>query len=291
MGRGDAICKASEAGDIEAVRDLLSEDPTLIHARGGESDDTPLIAAAFGGQPEVAGLLVAQGARLGETNRHGETALQQASRFCMPELDAGDPSTAGSDWRRFADVATLLIAAGADATNPAVLGGFARDETIEVLRALLANGAYVDAANDDGVTALHSAALYGSVSAAELLIASGASVNAVSRTLGTPLHVAAREGYPDFVALLLAHGASSTDRNGPYGSSVTPAECAKNEIGALSTDEERAMLQQVTALLSGPDPKSAPDDSRRRAEARDSRAEGESAGLSKGRGKWQFWKR
>ena len=84
----------------------------------------------------------------------------------------------------------------------------ARRDHIEAVRALIADGADVNAAHGDGMTGLHWAALNGNAEMARLLIDAGATLEAVTR-LGahTPLHVAAREGHGEVVAILAEAGA------------------------------------------------------------------------------------
>jgi ankyrin repeat protein len=76
------------------------------------------------------------------------------------------------------------------------------------VEALLAEGADVDAALGDGMTALHWAARHGSVAMTEALLAADADVERTTR-LGayTPLHMAAELGRDQVVQRLLAAGA------------------------------------------------------------------------------------
>ncbi len=138
-------------------------------------------------------------------------------------------------------------AAGAAATPPLV--DAARDGDTAVVRALLAQGAGVDATEGDGTTALHWASYRDDVEIVELLLDAGADVDATNGlgatplwtagqngsavmvrrllTAGanpnlallageTPLMVAARAGAPDVVDLLLTHGAE-VDAHGARG--------------------------------------------------------------------------
>ena len=138
-------------------------------------------------------------------------------------------------------------AAGAAATPPLV--DAARDGDTAVVRALLAQGAGVDATEGDGTTALHWASYRDDVEIVELLLDAGADVDATNDlgatplwtagqngsavmvrrllTAGanpnlallageTPLMVAARAGAPDVVDLLLTHGAE-VDAHGARG--------------------------------------------------------------------------
>ncbi len=68
-------------------------------------------------------------------------------------------------------------------------------------------GVRVNAAGDNGYTALHIAADEGHANVAEFLLANGADVNATSKNGYTPLHLAVLEGHRDVVEVLLAHGA------------------------------------------------------------------------------------
>ncbi len=138
-------------------------------------------------------------------------------------------------------------AAGAAATPPLV--DAVRDGDTAVVRALLAQGAGVDATEGDGTTALHWASYRDDVEIVELLLDAGADVDATNDlgatplwtagqngsavmvrrllTAGanpnlallageTPLMVAARAGAPDVVDLLLTHGAE-VDAHGARG--------------------------------------------------------------------------
>ena len=80
----------------------------------------------------------------------------------------------------------------------------------EAVRALLADGADVNAAHGDGMTGLHWVALNGNAEIARLLIGAGAALEAGTR-LGahTPLHVAARAGHGEVVEILAGAGADA----------------------------------------------------------------------------------
>jgi ankyrin repeat protein len=84
----------------------------------------------------------------------------------------------------------------------------ARTGDVETARALLRQGADVNATQGDGMTALHWAAMRGYADLARVLLAAGANVHATTR-LGayTPLHLAAEAGHAPLVAALLTAGA------------------------------------------------------------------------------------
>lgn len=82
-----------------------------------------------------------------------------------------------------------------------------RGDVVEV-RALLARGAEVDAAQGDGMTGLHWAADRGDAELTAVLLAAGAHTTAVTRLAAyTPVHLAARSGHAGVVDALLTAGA------------------------------------------------------------------------------------
>jgi len=95
------------------------------------------------------------------------------------------------------------------AKTPAVANAAEVGDAAKV-RSLLANGADVNLAQGDGMTALHWAAERGDASMVNALLAAKASVKATT-SIGnyTPLHVAAKTGNPAVVAALLKAGADA----------------------------------------------------------------------------------
>jgi len=98
---------------------------------------------------------------------------------------------------------------GASASNDRLLEA-ARGGDVDVVRALVGDGADVNAARGDGMTALHFAAESGRAEVARVLLEAGAAVDAGTR-IGryAPLHMAARGGHGPVVALLLEAGADA----------------------------------------------------------------------------------
>ena len=86
---------------------------------------------------------------------------------------------------------------------------------LDAVRTLLRQGADVNAAQGDGMTALHWAAEAGDEGMVEALVYAGANLGAVTR-LGdyTPLHLASKAGQPAGVAALLEAGADPDARTG-----------------------------------------------------------------------------
>ncbi|EGD83106.1 hypothetical protein PTSG_03747 [Salpingoeca rosetta] len=78
---------------------------------------------------------------------------------------------------------------------------------IDELQELIDQGADVNSSNAEGVTALHTACIEGSVKVATLLVRSGAHVNARDMDWWTPLHTAAACGQWRIARLLINNGA------------------------------------------------------------------------------------
>ena len=93
------------------------------------------------------------------------------------------------------------------------------------IRDLLKQGADVNAAQGDGMSALHWAADRGDAELADLLIYGGANTGAVTRIgLYTPLHLAAKSGSPAVAKALIKAGADVNAQSNPSG--ATPLHLA-----------------------------------------------------------------
>lgn len=104
-------------------------------------------------------------------------------------------------------VALLIAAAPYIPTESPVADAEMRGDSASV-RDLLRHGADVNAAQGDGMTALHWAAVHDDAAQARMLIYAGARLEAVTRDGNyTPLHLAARSGSADAVRALLDAGA------------------------------------------------------------------------------------
>ncbi len=112
-------------------------------------------------------------------------------------------------------LALVLVLGRVQATTTAPLADAAMRGDAAAVQALLGQGADVNAAQGDGMTALHWAALNGDLKTTNLLLAAKAKTEVVTR-LGayTPLHLASSRGQAAVVARLLeagSHVAAVTD--------------------------------------------------------------------------------
>ncbi len=113
---------------------------------------------------------------------------------------------------------------GAAPSDPTVVEAAMRGDRA-TLKALLAEGADVNAARGDGMSALHWTAERGDAEGAAMLVYAGANVGAVTRLAQyTPLHLAARSGSDAVAEVLLGAGAAVDARAMPSG--ATPLHLA-----------------------------------------------------------------
>jgi ankyrin repeat protein len=131
--------------------------------------------------------------------------------------------------------ATLML--GAARFTPAespVADAVMRGDTAQV-RTLIRAGIDVNAAQADGMSALHWAARRGDAYSAQVLLFAGARVDAVTRNGNyTPLHLAAREGRAEVVKLLLSHGANALAETSTGG--ATPLHFAAQSGSAAAIE-------------------------------------------------------
>ena len=181
------LIAAITGGDVDAVRELLREDPSLAAARDGNGLPV-LLLALFHQQRAVADALLEADPELGILEA---AAAGRAER--VRELLASDPESIGQ--RTPQGFTTLGLAA--------FLGG------PESVRVLLEHGADADddANNPFGVRPVHAASAAHDHETMKLLLEAGADPNLRQRGGFVPLHEAAHTDDVEMAQLLLAHGA------------------------------------------------------------------------------------
>jgi ankyrin repeat protein len=135
--------------------------------------------------------------------------------------------------------AALLAAAATPAlprpsTDAPVADAAMRRDGAKV-RLLLKQGADVNAAQGDGMTALHWAAMHGDADQAKMLIYAGARVDAMTRNGNyTPLHLAARTGNAAVVKALLDASASVNAKTTSGGASPLHLAAAQGNVDVVN---------------------------------------------------------
>ena len=130
---------------------------------------------------------------------------------------------------------SLTVLAGATPAEAPVADAAQRGDA-EAVRTLLRQGADPNAAQMDGLTALHWAALNNELDITQVLLYAGATVKPVTRVGGyTPLHLASRAGHDVIVRALLEAGAD-------------PDEYTTTGVTALHFAAEADAAEAVRAL-------------------------------------------
>lgn len=112
-----------------------------------------------------------------------------------------------------------------------LLHDLAREDDVLSAEALLDKGADVDRADDQGRTALHEAAFYGSTGVLALLLDMGATRDAVVRPFGhTALYFAVERGHIPAAQLLIAVGAKLGVTDSISGQGLLHMAAAKGDM-------------------------------------------------------------
>jgi ankyrin repeat protein len=133
---------------------------------------------------------------------------------------------------------SAVVAAAPELAAPVAEAAMRKDSA--AVRALVKDGRDVNAAQGDGMTALHWAAMNGDAELTSTLLYAGANVRATTRLGGyTAMHLAAQAGHAAVIARLLGGGASPA---APTSTGATPLMLA---AAAGSADAVRVLLEQA----------------------------------------------
>jgi ankyrin repeat protein len=227
------IFTVAREGDLQAVEEMLGQDPSLVHQKG-QNGSTPLHLAALQEDVAVLTVLIEAGAKVNAGNDYGYLPLHYAVMAGQYEnvallIEAGTDIDATAAWgntalhlaasrHRLAE-AELLITSGADvnatgSSEAPPLHGAVRADDAEMVTRLLDNGADVEGRDAWGTTPLHVAAFANLRGMLSLLVARGANVRAIDQAGTTPLHRAAAAGNGEVADSLVAGGADVNARDG-----------------------------------------------------------------------------
>jgi ankyrin repeat protein len=131
---------------------------------------------------------------------------------------------------RIVPLLALLSLAAAGVEHPLVEA--VKNGNIDAVRAMVAKRADVNAAEVDGTTALHWAAHFDNLAAADLLIRAGANVKAANRYGVTPLWLACINGSEAMVEKLLGAGADPNTTM-PEGDTALMTAARTGNVGAV----------------------------------------------------------
>jgi uncharacterized protein len=168
----------------------------------------------------------------------------------------------GSAFRRTTVAAVVMLAAISLNAASSDVADAAKAKDTAAVRALLKNGADVNAAQGDGMTALHWAAANGDAALTQMLLSAGANIRATTRLGGiTPLLMASQAGYADVVAALLAAGAEANSATATGATALMLAARSGNtdtvtrlvETGADINAKEKGFGQTALMVAAGLD--------------------------------------
>jgi ankyrin repeat protein len=218
------IHRAAARGDVDAVRAMLDEDPSIVD-RGHTRGLTPLQLAVVEHRQRVVTLLLDRGA-----NIHASGGGQDLQAIDLAVCERGNPDV---------DMARLLLSRGAtyDVTIAAALGD------IDAVRRMLDNApSRISEARPSGRRPLSVAVEFGHDDIVRLLLERGTDPcwEEPDAPHGTTLHKAAVSGNLAIVELLLDHGA---DPNENIDSSASASVFA-------ATPDIRALIESRGAELS-----------------------------------------
>jgi len=139
------------------------------------------------------------------------------------QQNALGPAFRTACWSGDLNKVTLLLSQGAPLEGRDDLGRtpliLASRGYPEIVKMLLARGAKIDAAENDGDLAIAHACESGDLTSAQMLLAAGSDIHHINKNGHSALMLAAREGHDALVSLLISHRVD-VNQNGPEGSAI-----------------------------------------------------------------------
>ena len=189
----------------------------------------------------------------------GSLRVKLMGALCVTALLAAapsDPPVADAAMRGDRDAVRALLQQGADVNashgdGMSALHWAAEHADAEMAEMLVYAGANVEAVTRIGrYTPLHVASEAGSAAVIEVLLKAGVDANASTTNSGvTPLHLAAASGNADAVAALVDHGADVNARESEWGQTPVIFAAAQNRADAIRVLLERGADPGITTTV------------------------------------------
>jgi ankyrin repeat protein len=145
---------------------------------------------------------------------------------------------------RFSFLIAVVVVSLVNAAGPAPVADAAMAKDREAVKTLLKNGADANAAQGDGMTALHWASRNGDAELVQMLLFAGANVKATTRLGGyTALLMAAEQGHANVIAALLSSGADPKAANALGTTPLMLAAAAGNPQAVTTLVENGAEIE------------------------------------------------
>lgn len=191
------LINAASEGDIAATQQLIREGVNVNEPRNSNGESA-LVVASMNGKIDIVRTLIQAGADVDLRTKYNDTALSLASWKCQSNIielllnNRAEPNVQNTT---YGSTPLMLLVSYCNDTKS--------------VKALLRKGARVDSKNNDGDTALMTAASKGHAAIVSILLDNGANVNLGGWSDQTALYLAAEKGHTEIVDMLLARGADS----------------------------------------------------------------------------------